>query len=118
MQTTLRIHDALYREAKAQAARAGISLTKYIEDALREKIGQQGSALREAAPDYETNSPSKQDLKALDFGLAEFVEAEEVGAEEAWDEELKARLELVRSGKAKTRPLEDFMRELERRLHQ
>ena len=34
MQTTLRINDKVYREAKAQAARRGITLTKFIEGAL------------------------------------------------------------------------------------
>ena len=35
MQTTLRIDDALYRKAKAKAASLGISLTKFLEEALR-----------------------------------------------------------------------------------
>lgn len=35
MQTTLRIDDRIYREAKAEAARRGITLTRYIEEALR-----------------------------------------------------------------------------------
>ncbi|MEM7698538.1 MAG: hypothetical protein AAF236_09060 [Verrucomicrobiota bacterium] len=34
MQTTLRIDDAIYREAKANAALRGVTLTKYLEDAL------------------------------------------------------------------------------------
>ena len=34
MQTTLRIDDDIFREAKAEAARAGVTLTKFIEDAL------------------------------------------------------------------------------------
>jgi hypothetical protein len=38
MQTTLRIDDAIYREAKAEAARRGMTLTRFLEDALREKI--------------------------------------------------------------------------------
>lgn len=38
MQTTLRIDDAIYREAKAEAARLGITLTRFIEDALRQRI--------------------------------------------------------------------------------
>jgi len=37
-QMTLRIDDQLYREAKAQAARMGITLTRFIEDALRQRI--------------------------------------------------------------------------------
>ena len=38
MQTTLRIDDATYREAKAEAARLGVTVTRYIEDALRDRI--------------------------------------------------------------------------------
>lgn len=38
MQTTLRIQDPLYREAKAEAARAGMSLTKFIEEGLRMRL--------------------------------------------------------------------------------
>jgi hypothetical protein len=38
MQTTLRIDDATYREAKAEAARLGVTLTRYIEAALRDRI--------------------------------------------------------------------------------
>ena len=38
MQTTLRIDDRLYRAAKAEAARTGITLTRFIEEALRERI--------------------------------------------------------------------------------
>jgi hypothetical protein len=38
MKTTLKIDDRLYREAKAEAARAGITVTLFIEEALRQKI--------------------------------------------------------------------------------
>ena len=38
MQTTLRIDDQLYREAKAEAAREGITLTRFLESALRMKL--------------------------------------------------------------------------------
>ena len=38
MQTTLRLDDTTYREAKAEAARLGLTLTRFIEEALREKI--------------------------------------------------------------------------------
>lgn len=38
MQTTLRINDEIYREAKAEAAREGITLTKFLESALRLKL--------------------------------------------------------------------------------
>ncbi len=38
MQTTLRIDDQVFRNAKAEAARLGVTLTRFIEDALRERI--------------------------------------------------------------------------------
>jgi hypothetical protein len=38
MSKTLRIADALYLEAKAEAARTGISLTRFIEDSLRQRL--------------------------------------------------------------------------------
>lgn len=38
MQTTLRIDDKIYREAKAEAARKGITLTRFIEEALRLRL--------------------------------------------------------------------------------
>lgn len=38
MQTTLRIDDALYREAKAEAARSGVSLTRFIEEGLQLRL--------------------------------------------------------------------------------
>ena len=38
MQTTLRIHNEIYREAKVEAARSGVTLTQFIEEALKQKI--------------------------------------------------------------------------------
>ena len=52
MQTTLRIDDSLYREAKAGAAREGITITRFIEEALQLRISGTGRPLkidREAA---------------------------------------------------------------------
>jgi len=40
MQTTLRIEDRLYREAKAKAAREGVTLTRFIEEGLRLRLGE------------------------------------------------------------------------------
>ncbi len=40
MQTTLRLDDRLYRAAKAEAAREGISLTRLVEDALAQRLRQ------------------------------------------------------------------------------
>ena len=38
MKTTLNLNDEILRRAKAQAASEGISLTRFIEDALRGKL--------------------------------------------------------------------------------
>lgn len=43
MATTLRIDDRIYREAKAAAARQGITITRFIEDALRLKLQSAGA---------------------------------------------------------------------------
>lgn len=40
MQTTLRLNDVLYREAKTEAVREGITITNFIEDALRLRLEQ------------------------------------------------------------------------------
>lgn len=41
MRTTIRLDDALLKEAKQVAARTGRSLTRVIEDALRESLTRQ-----------------------------------------------------------------------------
>ena len=51
MPTTLRIDNKLYRDAKAEAAREGMTLTRFIHEALalrlqRAKATQTGSAAR------------------------------------------------------------------------
>lgn len=38
MQTTLRLDDELYRQAKARAAALGMSLTRFLEEAVRERL--------------------------------------------------------------------------------
>lgn len=42
MQITLRIDDQLYRQAKTEAARKGITLTRFLEDSIRIRL-EQGS---------------------------------------------------------------------------
>lgn len=44
MQTTLRIDDKLYREAKSEAARQGVTITRFIEEALRQRLLRGGHA--------------------------------------------------------------------------
>jgi hypothetical protein len=43
MPTTLRIKDEIYRQAKAEAAREGITLTHYIEEALLQRLKRKGT---------------------------------------------------------------------------
>jgi hypothetical protein len=38
MQTTLRLDDEIFRQAKSQAAARGISLTRLVEEAIREHL--------------------------------------------------------------------------------
>lgn len=38
MQTTLRIRDDLYRKAKVEAAREGLTLTRFLESALQMRL--------------------------------------------------------------------------------
>ncbi len=44
MQTTLRIDDQIYRRAKAEAARTGVTLTHFIEQALLRSLEGNGAA--------------------------------------------------------------------------
>jgi hypothetical protein len=46
MQTTLRLDDELYRQAKAQAAAQGRSLTTYVEEAIREHLNRPARVAR------------------------------------------------------------------------
>lgn len=43
MRTTIRLDDALLKKAKRQAAASGRSLTKFIEDALRETMSRRAA---------------------------------------------------------------------------
>jgi hypothetical protein len=57
MQTTLRINDAIYREAKSEAAREGMTLTRFLEDALtfRVRMGRQAKkAVCQALPVFDS----------------------------------------------------------------
>jgi len=43
MQTTLRLDRRIYQEAKAEAARGGMTMTRFLEEALREKLRKAGT---------------------------------------------------------------------------
>lgn len=49
MQTTLRIDDQLYRDAKAEAAREGVTLTCFLQEALRLRL-QKARTVSERVP--------------------------------------------------------------------
>jgi hypothetical protein len=46
MQTTLRLNDDLYRRAKAAAAEQGMSLTRLVEEAIRDRLDRPASSPR------------------------------------------------------------------------
>lgn len=48
--TTLRLDDDLLRESKAVAARRGITLTRLVEESLREKLDRQARVNRPRRP--------------------------------------------------------------------
>jgi hypothetical protein len=71
MQTTLRINDELYREAKAKAAREGVTITRFIEEALRLRLRQQANSPKSGPVELPTFASgngfpfSPEELKAL-----------------------------------------------------
>lgn len=75
MQTTLRIDDQLYRRAKMEAAREGISLTKFLEDSIRNRLDQ-GPASKagewklrvcEGKTPYPTEEALKKSIEAAQY---------------------------------------------------
>lgn len=50
MRTTIRIDEALYRDAKATAARTGRTVSQVIEDAVREALQRGDRSSTDAAP--------------------------------------------------------------------
>jgi hypothetical protein len=65
MQTTLRIEDDLYREAKAEAAREGITLTRFLEEGLRMRL-ERKAPLPEGKPyTFPVFSPGVADTRDL-----------------------------------------------------
>lgn len=80
MQATLRIQDSLYRDVKAQAAREGITLTRYFEEALLLRMKQGLRAHKKTRfrlPTFgdrrKSFDLSPQDIKALQGDPVEFT---------------------------------------------
>ena len=44
MQTTLRINDQLYQRAKTEAARTGVTLTKFLEESIRLRLDNEATS--------------------------------------------------------------------------
>ncbi len=69
MKTTLRINTDLYRAAKARAALEGVTVTKFIENALEAKLHQEVNKLRRsvAFPTFDGGGfpHSPEELKSL-----------------------------------------------------
>lgn len=63
MQTTLRLNKELYREAKAQAAREDLTLTQFIDDAIRQRL--LGAAVQHSTSlrTYRAGEPLRIDVK-------------------------------------------------------
>ncbi len=62
MQTTLRLNDQVYRDAKAEAARLGVTLTQFIEDALEERIRHARNGLNGATDPVAERNRIMEDL--------------------------------------------------------
>lgn len=58
MQTTLRIDDQLYREAKAEAAREGTTLTRFLEEGIRLRLQKRKLTVPHSIRIYDPEAPS------------------------------------------------------------
>jgi len=60
MQTTLRINDETYRRAKAKSGELGLSLTRFFEEAVEERLSklEKHPALRTELPVSSASGPT------------------------------------------------------------
>ena len=65
MATTLRLNEALFRDAKVEAARSGVTLTRFIEDSSRMRLGRKTAFAELPVFDSGLRLPKGFDLKAL-----------------------------------------------------
>lgn len=68
MQTTLRLDDKLYRRAKATAAEQGVTLTRFIEEALQLRLEKRPPVQILDLPTFNSGQPfnfSAEELKKL-----------------------------------------------------
>ena len=81
MLTSLRIDDDLYRQAKASAASQGLTITKYLDQAIRLQLvyGASGMALRHANAAKPLSLPictvalKRSDMTVDDLNAAEML---------------------------------------------
>jgi len=94
MQTTLRINDDIYREAKAMAARSGLSLARFIEEALKERIGRSQNGNEVSVDDVSVDDVAERNkiLESLLLSTAHF----RVGPQPTREELNNSRLEAGR----------------------
>lgn len=89
MQTTLRINDAIYREAKSEAAREGMTLTRFLEEALslRVRMGRQAKkTVRLELPVFDSGK-----RVPASYNLASAIRMTDAGADEAVASRLTGR---------------------------
>lgn len=77
MQTTLRINDEIYRAAKAEATREGITLTRFLESALRLRLRNSQVVQAGIPHPFPTHIP-KRPLKLSTPEIKRFVEQDEL----------------------------------------
>jgi antitoxin component of RelBE/YafQ-DinJ toxin-antitoxin module len=68
MQTTLRLDDNLYRRAKATAAEQGVTLTRFIEEALQLRLEKRPPVRTLNLPSFDSGLPfdyTVEELKKL-----------------------------------------------------
>ncbi|HBL28359.1 MAG TPA: hypothetical protein DD490_16115 [Acidobacteria bacterium] len=93
MQTTLRLDDDLGRRAKTQAAAQGISLTRLVEEAIREHLDRPAPARRRRP----LHLPVSSAAGGLAPGFASLEEAV-AAADLATDQALARRRLITRDG--------------------
>jgi hypothetical protein len=92
MQTTLRIQDDLYREAKAQAARMGTTLTKFIEGSLEARLASLRTPVSGKPHHFRTYDPGDsmpltwQEIKKIDNDAVNRRELAKLGLDLPADE--------------------------------
>lgn len=86
MQTTLRIDDEIYRQAKARAAEEGVTLTQFLEEGLALRLAQPRGKAGRALPAFRAG-----DDVGSEFDLIAAIKEREDSADEALGARLKPK---------------------------